>query len=136
MKKKFSKYWKASKKPRKQRKYLANAPISIKRKKLSANLNKELKKKYQRRNFPVKLGDGVKILRGKFKKKIGKINQVKSDKGKVFIDGVQISKKDGTKVNVPIDVSNIQIQELNLEDKKRIISLERKLKGKQTLEKK
>jgi len=131
MKKKFSRYWRASKK------YTANAPVSIKRKSLSANLSKELRKRYQRRGFPVKRGDSVRILSGGFKKKSGKINRIRLDEARVFIDGVQITKKDGTKVNVPIAVSNIQIQELNLEDKRRISSIERKIKGeKQTPEKK
>jgi ribosomal protein L24 len=39
---------------------------------------------------------------------------------RVSIEGIQIQKKDGTKVNVYIQPSNIQIQELNLEDKERI----------------
>jgi large subunit ribosomal protein L24 len=54
MKKKFSTKWKASKQPKKQRKYLAKAPIHIKRKQLSANLSKEIRKKYGRRSMELK----------------------------------------------------------------------------------
>ena len=42
MKKIFSKHWKSSKQPRKQRKYRAKAPLHIKRKLLNVNLSKEL----------------------------------------------------------------------------------------------
>ncbi len=128
MKKQFSKHWKASKQPRKQRKYLAKAPLHIKRKLFSAHLIKELRKKYQRRSFPLRKGDTVKITRGSFKGKSGKIAGLDSRRMKVFIEAIQRAKKDGTKVNIFFDSSNLQIQELNLDDKERIKSIERKIK--------
>ena len=128
MKKQFSKHWKASKQPRKQRKYRAKAPLHIKRKFLSANLSKELKKKYQRKSFSVRKGDTVKILRGNFKKKTGKINNVNLKRTRVSIEGIQRAKKDGTKVEVFFHPSNLQIRELNLDDKERLKSVERKIK--------
>ncbi len=39
---------------------------------------------------------------------------------KIFVQGIQIKKQDGSKVNVPLKASNLQIIDLNLEDKKRI----------------
>jgi len=119
MKKEFSKHWKASKQPRKQRKYLANAPLHIRKKFISVNLSKELRKKYEKRNIPVKKGDVVKIMRGKFKKKQGKVIEVKLKTSKIFIEGIQVKKQDGSKVNVRLQASNLQIIELNLEDRKR-----------------
>lgn len=128
MKKDFSVHWKASKQPRKQRKYLAKAPLHIKRKLFSAHLSKELRKKYQRRSFPLRKGDTVKIARGSFKGKSGKIEGLDSRRVKVSIEGMQRAKKDGTKVNIFFDSSNLQIQEMNLDDKERIKSIERKIK--------
>ncbi len=128
MKKIFSKYWEASKQPRKQRKYLAKAPLHIKHKFLSANLSKELRKKYQRRSFPLRKGDVVKIMRGRFKKKQGKLAILNLKRTKVSIEGMQRTKKDGTKVNVFFHPSKLQIQELNLDDIKRLKSIERKIK--------
>ena len=119
MKKLFSKHWKSSKQPRKQRKYIAKAPLHIKKKQLSANLSKELRKKHDRRNIELKKGDRVKIMKGKYKGKTGKINEVKIKRLKVYIEGIQIKKLDGSKVNLPIKASNLQIIELNIEDKKR-----------------
>lgn len=120
MKKKFSKYWKSSRQPRKQRKYIANAPLHIKRKFLSVNLSKELRKKYGKRNIPIKKGDTVKVTRGKFKKKEGKVTDVDIKRQKIFVQGIQVKKQDGSKVNVPLRASNLQIISLNTEDRKRI----------------
>ena len=119
MKQKFSKKWKASKQPRKQRKYKAKAPLHLKYKMLSATLSKELKKKYKKKSIPVRKGDLVKIMRGSFKGKKGKISLVDTKKLRVYVEGIQRTRKDGTKVNVPFHPSNLMILELNLEDKKR-----------------
>jgi large subunit ribosomal protein L24 len=120
MKNKFSKHWKASTQPRKQRKYAANAPLHIKKKQLSANLSKELRKKFKIRNIEVRKGDTVKIMRGKFKKKTGKIIEVNVKKSKVKIEGIQVKKQDGSKASVRMWPSNLQIIELNTDDKKRM----------------
>jgi len=120
MKKEFSKAWKSSKQPRKQRKFLANAPIHIKRKTLSVNLPKDLRKKHERRNIIVRKGDKVKIMRGKFKGKQGKVLNVKIKMNAVYVEGIQVKKRDGSKANVRLQPSNLQIIELNLDDKRRI----------------
>ena len=119
MKQKFSTKWKASRQRRKQKKYRANAPLHLRRKMITANLKKDLREKYGR-SLPVRKGDSVKITRGKFKGKSGKINNVNLRNLKVSVEGIQVQKKDGTKVNVYFDASKLQIQELNLEDKKRL----------------
>jgi len=126
MKKEFSTKWIGSKQPRKQRKYRANSPLHIKHRMVSANLKKDLRKKYGKRSFPLRKGDNIKIMSGEFKNKTGKIGFVDLKKLKVHIEGIQRNKKDGTKVNVWFDPSNLQIQELILEDKKRIKAIERK----------
>ena len=124
MKQKFSTKWKSSKQPRKQRKYLANAPLHLKRKMLSVNLSKPLREKHKTRNIEVRKGDKVKIMRGGFKKKQGKIIEVKTKLLKIYIEGMQKKKTDGSKVNVPFKASNLQIVELNLDDKKRFKKME------------
>ena len=119
MKKHFSKHWKSSKKPRKQRKYLANASLNLRKRFMSANLSKELRKKYGKRNIPLRKGDTVKVMRGKFKKKIGKIITIYTKKMKVEIENMQTKKQDGSKANVKFNPAFLQVTELNLEDKKR-----------------
>ena len=126
MKKQFSTQWKASSQPRKQKKYLANAPTHIRHKLISVNLSKDLRKKYGKRNFPVRKGDGIVIMRGEFAKKTGKVELVDLKKLRVMIAGIYRTKKDGTKVSVYFDSSNLQIKELNMDDKKRIEAINRK----------
>ena len=65
-----------SKQPRKQRKFLYNAPLHVRRKILSAHLSKELREKYKRRGFPIRKDDEVEVMRGEHKKKRGKISKV------------------------------------------------------------
>jgi large subunit ribosomal protein L24 len=136
MKKEFSIAWKASKQPRKQRKYRINSPTHIKRKLMCTNLTKELRKKYNRRNFSLKKGDIIRIMRGKFKNKTGKVELVDLKKLRVTVDGIYNTKKDGTKISVHFDPSNLQIKELNLEDKKRRDVLEVKNQNKEIQKKK
>lgn len=129
MKKKFSRNWRKSKQPRKQRKYRYNAPLHIKQTFMKAHLSKELRKKYNRRSLGLKKGDKVKIMRGQFKKKIGKVDRVDLKKSYVYVTGIEVIKKDGTKTFYPLKPSNLMITELNLDDKKRQKILERKVKG-------
>jgi len=125
MKKDFSNKWIKSKQPRKQRKYNYNAPLHIRGKFMSSHLSKELMKKYNRRSIKVRKEDKVIILRGQFKKKTGKIERVDLKKTRVYIGGIEMIKKDGTKIFYPIHPSNLVVTELNLDDKKRLSVLSR-----------
>ncbi len=141
MKQKFSNLWKASKQPRKQRKYLANAPLHTRHKFLSAHLSKELRKKHGKRNLPLRKGDEVLVMRGNFRKKRVKVASINLKKGKVTLENIQRTKKDGTKVNVYFHPSVLQIENLNLDDKERTNILNRnkikeKLKEKENAPKK
>jgi large subunit ribosomal protein L24 len=131
MEKKWSKNWKSSKQPRKQRKYRLNAPLHLRKKFLSAHLSKELRQKYKRRSFPLRKGDFVKVMRGKFKGKTAKVESIDLKRLKVYLEGIAVEKQNKLKAPVPFDPSNLQIIELNLNDRKRIEALERNLKIKQ-----
>ncbi len=132
MKKKFSTKWKSSKQPRKQRKYRARAPLHIRQKLMAAHLSKQLREKYKTRSLPVRKGDKVRVMRGNFRGKEGKIEEVSLKRLKVRIEGITITKKDGSKAPVWFDPSNLQIVELNLDDKERLKAIERKkAKGKE-----
>ena len=124
--KKFSSSWKSSKKQKKQRKYVFKAPLHIKQKLVHAHLSKELRKKYSKRNSSVRKGDKVKVLRGQFKKHEGKVERVDLKNIKIFIAGVEKTKKDGNKALIGIHPSNLMIVDLNMDDKLRQKILERK----------
>ena len=117
--KEWSKFWKSSKQPRKQRKYRFNAPLHIKGKFLSSHLSKELRKKIGKRSLRIRKGDKVMIMRGQFKKKKNTVERVDLKNNKVYISGAELKKKSGAKSFYPIDPSNIMITEL-VEDKKRL----------------
>lgn len=124
MKNKFSKTWNSSKQPRKQRKYRHNAPKHIKTNFVSVNLSKELREKHGTRNFKLRKDDKVKVLRGNFKGKEGKVEEVNYKTMKVYITKMEITKKEGSKVRVPFNASNLQIIEFNLDDKVRKAKLQ------------
>ena len=126
MKQSFSTSWISSKQPRKQRKYVYNAPLHLKHRFLSSNLSKELRKKYGKRNLPLRKGDEVLVMRGAFRKKKAKVSKVDLKRTRIVLEGIQRTKKDGSKVNVYFHPSVLQIQSLNLDDKSRTNALNRK----------
>ncbi len=115
-----------SKKPRKQRKYRANAPLHIKQKFIHVHLSKDLRQKFNTRSLMPKKGDKVKIIRGNFKGKIEKINKIDLKKSKLFIENIEVAKKDGNKSMIPIDPSNVILIDYNIDDKQRKKIIERK----------
>ncbi|MBI4983274.1 50S ribosomal protein L24 [Candidatus Woesearchaeota archaeon] len=126
---KFSTAWKRSTKARKQRRYRFNAPLHLKQKQLHVHLSPDLRKKYGYRNVQARKNDKVKVLRGPFAKKEGKVERINLKKERVFITGIEMIKKDGTKLLVPLHPSNLMIIDLDLNDKKRKHKLESKKKA-------
>lgn len=62
-------------------------------------------------------------MRGNFRKKKAKITSSDLKGSRIILEGIQRSKKDGTKVNVYFHPSSLQIQSLNIEDNKRLAHL-------------
>ena len=118
--------WESSKKPRKQRKFKLKAELHIKQDFMHSHLSKELRKKHGKRSVGLRKGDKVKILRGEFKKLEGNVEKINLKKARVFISGIEITKKDGTKKIVALDPSKLVIMQLNLDDKYRQKILDRK----------
>lgn len=114
-----------SKQPRKQRKALYNAPLHTRRKIMGVNLSKDLRKDYGRRSLPIKTGDKVQVVRGEFKDYGGKVESIDSKNYKVVVEGVNLTKTDGSSVFLPIHPSNLMIIEADLKDDKRYKMIER-----------
>jgi large subunit ribosomal protein L24 len=130
MKSKFSSSWLGSKQPRKQRKYIANAPNHLKRKLMAATLDKPLREKYGRRSIEIRKGDEAKILRGKFKGKQGKVSFVDVKNSRIQIDGASRSKKGGEKIETWFAASKVKIISLYSEDVRRFKSGKGKIETK------
>ena len=126
MKQTFVKSWVSSKQPRKQRKYRFKAPLHLRHSFMHSHLSKELRTKYKTRALAIRTGDRIKIMRGQFKGRTGTVESVDLKKCKAFVTGIELLKKEGSKALYPLDPSNLQITELNLEDKYRKKILDRK----------
>ncbi len=115
-----------SKKPRKQRKFLYEAPLHLRRKMISAHLSEELRKEYKKRSLPLRKGDEVQIMRGKFKGKTGKVIRIDTKNYRIYVEGIMIKKTSGQEKLFPIHPSKVKIIKLDLSDKYRQKILERK----------
>ena len=80
---------------RKSRKAHFTAPSSERRKIMSASLSPELKKQHNCRSIPVRKEDEVRIVRGTFKGKEGKVVQVYRKKWVIHVDKVTRDKVNG-----------------------------------------
>ncbi len=124
MKKTFVRSWRSSAQPRKQRKYLFHAPLHLRQSFLGAHLSRELRQKHGKRSFAVRKGDQVKVVRGQFKGKSGTVRDVLLRQGKVLVEGIEVTKADGSRKPSPLHPSNIVITALQMEDLRRKKKLE------------
>ena len=116
----WSSSWKSSTDPQKQRKYRQNAPQHVKDDFISANLSHTLRDELGTRNLGLRNGDRVKVMRGDRKGAEGIVNDIDRDEERVYIDGVEETAVDGSKRQIPLRPSNVQIQGLNLSDERRL----------------
>lgn len=119
MKTKFSTHWNSSKQPRKQRKYIHNAPLHVRGKFLAGHLSTELRAKHQTRCLRIRTGDEIKVMRGQYAGKTGKVERIDSIRTRVFVAGIDQAKRDGTKKLYPLQPSNLLLIKL-IDDKKRL----------------
>merc|ERR1712100_664698 len=110
---------------RKSRKAHFSAPSSVRRKIMSAHLNKELAQKYHVKSMPIRKDDEVIVARGSNRGREGKGIQVYRKKYVIHIERVTREKSNGSTVNVGIHPSNVLITKLKLDKDRRAI-LERK----------
>ncbi len=130
MKQEWSNKWNSSVQPRKQRKFRHNAPMHVKQKFVSAHLSETLRSRFERRSLPLRVGDEVKVMRGTSKGFKGKIDKIDLKRTKVFIEGLNVKKVDGSEVLKPVNPSNLIIVEPKMEDKRRQMIIERAKKEK------
>merc|ERR1712093_388200 len=110
---------------RKSRKAHFTAPSSVRRKIMSAHLNKELIQKYHVKSMPIRKDDEVIVVRGINRGREGKVIQVYRKKYVIHIERVIREKSNGSTVNVGIHPSNVMITKLKLDKDRRAI-LDRK----------
>ena len=106
----------SSKQPRKQRLAHYTAPYHRRHREMSSPIDKGLRERQLSRGFmypramPVKKGDRVMIVRGEGKSKSATaVSLVDRKARKVYVEGFNYFKSDGTELQRPIDASNLVI---------------------------
>lgn len=115
-----------SAKPGAQRKQLYSAPLHLRHKLFNARLSDELRERYGVKRLPVRVGDTVRIMRGEFTGHEGKVVRVDLKRVRLFVEGAQVKRADGTPVYYPIHPSKVMIVKLDLSDKYRNEIIERR----------
>ncbi|MEM0134826.1 MAG: 50S ribosomal protein L24 [Thermoplasmatales archaeon] len=96
-------------------------------KNMNVHLSRDLISKYGIKNFPVRKGDMVRIVRGDAEKdeklnivgKEGKVIKILTGESKVVVENINIAKADGKMKPRKLDPSALVLTKLILEDKKR-----------------
>jgi large subunit ribosomal protein L24 len=125
----WSNKWVSSKQPRKQRKYRYNAPMHVRQKFVSAHLSEALKNRFGKRSLSLRKGDEVKVMRGSGKSFKGKVERINLKKAKVYIEGFNVKKVDGSEILKAVEPSNLIITEPKMDDKRRQMIVERSRKA-------
>jgi large subunit ribosomal protein L24 len=86
---------------------------------MGSSLDGQLQEKYNRRSAEVKKGDEVKVMRGKFKGKQGKVGVVDVSNCRIQVEGLQRAKRGGEKVETWFHPSKVKIIALSDNEKKR-----------------
>ncbi|MEE9237028.1 MAG: 50S ribosomal protein L24 [Thermoplasmata archaeon] len=108
-----------SRSPRRQRRRIYQTPHHRRGKLLSAHLSPrylEDRKVNYPRSLPLRKGDTVRVMRGSHEGEEGKVTDVDRNGIRVFVEGVTVSKADGTEVGKPIHPSNLMITKLDMTD--------------------
>jgi large subunit ribosomal protein L24 len=91
---------------------------------LGTRLSDELREQYKTKTLRVVKGDSIMVVRGEYKGRGGKVEEVDTNRGILHIEGMQREKIRGGQVKVPIHASNVKITVLKLEDKRRSSGLQ------------
>ncbi|AAK39831.1 60S ribosomal protein L26 (nucleomorph) [Guillardia theta] len=86
--------------------------LNLKRKNsniIKTNLSKEMQKYHKKKTLILKKNYEIKVKRGDFKGKTGKVIQIKPEQQKIFVDNIFRNKFEKTNIFVPLKPSNIQI---------------------------
>ena len=118
-----------SSKPKKQRKAHYGMALHKKQHGLAGHLDKKLRKELGMRSIAVRKGDSVKVLRGGFKGKSGKITAVDYRKGVVFVEKVVRKKANGEEIQVPLQASKLLVVEVEKGDSRRFKGKKAKVDG-------
>lgn len=87
---------------------------------MGAMLSPELREEHKIKSIPIHSGDTVKVMRGDHKGTEGKVAVVNLTSMTITVDGVSVTKSDGTEVPRPVQPSNVMITKLETKDERRL----------------
>ena len=102
--------------PRRQRKALYTASTSERRRRMAVPLSRELRRRYGRRQIPVRKGDTVRILSGSYVGREERVAKVNLRSYSVTLDNVTGKTADAKLKPLPVRTAHLVLTKLNLAD--------------------
>jgi len=109
-----------TKKPQKVRKIRGTMAKHKAVKAMGAHLSEKLSTELKKRSLPIRKNDIVKVMRGEFKGKDGKVLRVNTQTHRIYVEKLIRKKSNGEEFEVAIDPSKVMIVDLDKSDKKRL----------------
>lgn len=120
---------------RKVRKAFFNAKKDQKHIIMSAPLSKELQATHGIKRLPIRRDDEVKIVRGKYPDRTGRVTDVCLRSMRIHIDQLNVENRPNGSVPIPIHPSNVIITKLKLDNYRKAL-IEKKRAGREAALKK
>jgi large subunit ribosomal protein L24 len=102
--------------PRRQRKALYTADLFERRRRMAVPLSKELRRRYGRRQLPVRKGDTVRILSGSYVGREERVAKINLRNYSVTLDNVTGKTGDAKLKPLPVRPNHLVLTKLNLAD--------------------
>lgn len=102
--------------PRKQRKAVYTAHQFARRRYLTVSLSRELRRKYGRRQLPVRKGDTVRVISGSYEGQEERVAKISSRNRSITLDNITTKKGDQKLKPLPIRPNHLLLTRLNLTD--------------------
>ena len=101
-----------SRKPKKQRKAMYNAPLHKRGAKFNAPLEETMVEEHDVKRLPIRVNDHVRVVSGQFSDLEGKVLRVDRKKYKIHVEEITKEKADGSVHYYPIHPSKVIITKI------------------------
>lgn len=102
--------------PRNQRKAVFTATTFERRKRMSVPLSRELRRRFGRRQIPIRKGDTVRILSGSYIGREERVAKINRRSYSVTLDNVTGKTADAKLKPLPVQLNHLLLTKLNLSD--------------------
>ncbi len=102
--------------PRRQRRALYNASTTERRRRMTVPLSRELRRRFKRRNVPIRKGDTVRVLSGSFKGREERVAKVSRRAYSVTLDNVTLKTAEEKLKPLALRPAHLVVTRLNLAD--------------------